>query len=569
MSAKILVIDDEESIRFTFARFLKDAGNVVTTAGSCGEALARIEESDFDIIFADIILDDGRGIDILREIRQRGLNCPVIMVTGDPGVESAAESIRLGAFDYLAKPVNQEGLLRVARSAYRYKVVLEEKERYRTNLEAIFRSVGEGIITIDRQGVVIELNEMAKSMYGLSNLDIGTPFAALLEMCQGRLREIVADSLSSGQPAAFDRLECVDDSHPRRVLSIRTYPLLNSLGLANGAVMVLRDDTHIANMETELLEYRQFHRIIGKSGAMQKIYAMIKTLATVQTTVLITGESGTGKELVAEALHLAGNRSHKPLVKVNCSALPESLLESELFGHVKGAFTGAIRDNFGRFHLADGGTIFFDEIGDVSPKVQLKLLRVLEEQVFERVGSSSSTKVDVRLIAATNRNLQEKVKIGELREDLYYRLKVVEIRLPPLRERREDIPLLVEHFRKGFNLKFKKNIEAVSTDVFRAFLHYSWPGNVRELEHTLEHAFVFCDSNIITFDTLPDDFVGTSPPIRHSTTDTQETDCRRIVEALEKTAGNKAKAARILGLDRVTLYRKIKKYNLAEKLPRS
>ena len=245
---------------------------------------------------------------------------------------------------------------------------------------------------------------------------------------------------------------------------------------------------------------------------MQKIYALIKALAGVQTTVLITGESGTGKELVAEALHLAGDRSHKPLVKVNCSALPESLLESELFGHVKGAFTGAIRDNIGRFHRADGGTIFFDEIGDISPKVQLKLLRVLEEHEFERVGSSATTKVDVRLIAATNKNLFEQVGQGELREDLYYRLKVIEIRLPPLRERHEDIPLLIEHFRKGFNAKFKKNIEAISADVLKAFLKHPWPGNVRELEHTMEHAFVFCNHNIITFDNLPPEFVTERTP---------------------------------------------------------
>ncbi|MEM5787363.1 MAG: sigma 54-interacting transcriptional regulator, partial [Syntrophobacteraceae bacterium] len=278
--------------------------------------------------------------------------------------------------------------------------------------------------------------------------------------------------------------------------------------------------------------------------------------------VLITGESGTGKELVAEALHRSGDRSHKPLVKVNCSALPESLLESELFGHVRGAFTGAIRDNVGRFHRADGGTIFFDEIGDISPKVQLKLLRVLEESEFERVGSSTPNRVDVRMIAATNRNLMEKVSHGELREDLYYRLKVVEIRLPPLRDRREDIPLLIDHFRTGFNIKFKKTIEAISSDVLKAFLKYPWPGNVRELEHTMEHAFVLCSGNIITFDHLPADFLS-APANEHRSPDAiQAVDSRAILEALDKTAWNKARAARLLGIDRVTLYRKIKKYNL-------
>jgi two-component system, NtrC family, response regulator HydG len=326
--------------------------------------------------------------------------------------------------------------------------------------------------------------------------------------------------------------------------------------------MVLRDDTDVTDLELELKSHRQFHRIVGSSRPMQKIYALIKSLANVQTTVLVTGESGTGKELVAEALHLSGDRSHKPLVKVNCSALPESLLESELFGHVKGAFTGAIRDNIGRFHRADGGTIFFDEIGDVSPKVQLKLLRVLEEREFERVGSSAPTKVDVRLIAATNRNLMEKVTNGELREDLYYRLKVIEIKLPPLRDRREDIPLLVEHFRTGFNLKFKKNIEGISSDVLKAFLKYPWRGNVRELEHTMEHAFVLCNREIITFDNLPGEFVAAPQAVRNSAVESAEADIQRILEALDNTAWNKAKAARLLGIDRVTLYRKIKRYRI-------
>lgn len=564
MSAKILVIDDEETIRFTFERFLRTEGHIVATAGSYSEALARINEESFDIVFADIILEDGTGIDILREIKARGLSCPVIMITGAPDVETAADSLRLGAFDYIPKPINQESLLHATRTALKFKAVNEEKERYRTNLEAIFRSVTDAIITVDNKSVVIELNETAMTMFGYSRDDIGKPFSSLPRICNGRCVEILEESVKSGEPVEADRIECRPDNRPRMVLSVRTYPLLGPQRALAGAVMVLRDDTHVAGLEKELKEHRQFHRIVGRSEPMQKVYSLIKALAHVQTTVLITGESGTGKELVAEALHRSGERSHKPLVKVNCSALPESLLESELFGHVKGAFTGAIRDNVGRFHRADGGTIFFDEIGDISPKIQLKLLRVLEEREFERVGSSTPTKVDVRMIAATNKNLKEKVSLGELREDLYYRLKVVEIRLPPLRERREDIPLLIEHFRNGFNAKFKKNIEAVSCDVLKAFLNYPWPGNVRELEHTMEHAFVLCSQNIITFDNLPLDFLS-APEIEHRSPDeTQEADLHAILEALDKTGWNKAKAARLLGIDRVTLYRKIRKYKIGE-----
>ena len=568
MSARILVIDDEESIRFTFARFLKAAGHIVATAESCAEALTRINEMSFDVVFADIILGDGTGIDILREIKARGLSCPVIMITGDPGVETAADSIRLGAFDYIPKPINQESLLHATRTALKYKAVNEEKERYRTNLEAIFRSVRDAIITVDKESVVIELNEAAMAMCGYSRDDIGKPFNSLPEICNGRCAEILGEAIKSGEPVEVDRIECRPAKRARRVISVRTYPLIGAMGMLSGVVMVLRDDTHVVDLERELEEHRQFHRFVGRSEPMQKVYSLIKTLARVQTTVLITGESGTGKGLVAEALHRAGERSNKPLVKVNCSALPESLLESELFGHVKGAFTGAIRDNVGRFNRADGGTIFLDEVGDISPIIQLKLLRVLEEREFERVGSSTPTKVDVRLIAATNRNLMERVSLGEMREDLYYRLKVVEIRLPPLRDRREDIPLLVEHFRNRFNAKFKKKIESISSDVSKAFLKYPWPGNVRELEHAMEHAFVLCGPNIITFDHLPPEFMSAQGIERRSPDETQAVDSHTVLEALDKTAWNKAKAARLLGIDRVTLYREIEKYNLTEDTPR-
>jgi transcriptional regulator with PAS, ATPase and Fis domain len=424
--------------------------------------------------------------------------------------------------------------------------------------------VQDAIITVDNNLTLLEFNEAAMTMCGFTDEDQDKPFSSLPQMGEGKFAEILTDALAGGRPVEVERIECLFKNRTRRVISVRTYPLLSLHGSPSGVVMVLHDDTHVADLEMELQEHRQFHRIIGKSKPMQRVYNLIKSLANVQTTVLITGESGTGKELVAEALHLSGDRSHKPLVKVNCSALPESLLESELFGHVKGAFTGAIRDNIGRFHRADGGTIFFDEIGDVSPKVQLKLLRVLEEREFERVGSSTPTKVDVRLIAATNRNLMEKVSSGELREDLYYRLKVIEIKLPPLRDRREDIPLLVEHFRNGFNVKFKKDIEGISSEVLKAFLKYPWRGNIRELEHTMEHAFVLCNRNIITFDNLPYEFMAAPEAVRNSSTLNAEADTQGILEALEKTAWNKTKAARLLGIDRVTLYRKIKRYNITE-----
>jgi len=559
---RILVIDDEESIRFTFERFLKAAGHTVETADSCSTALARLDKTGFDMVFADIVLGDGTGIDVLREIKSRKLICPVIMITGDPGVETASESIRLGAFDYISKPINQESLLHATQSALKYKVVKEENEKYRLNLEAIFRSVKDAIITVDRESLVIALNKAAMTMFGVSRAIIGEPFSSLPGICKGRCGEIIKETLAKNEPIEADRIECRSDNLATKVVSIRTYPLLRLQGMQAGVVMVLRDETYVAGLETELKEQRHFHRIVGRSEPMQKVFSLIKALASVQTTVLITGESGTGKELVAEALHNTGERCNKHLVKVNCSALPENLLESELFGFTKGSFTGAVRDNDGRFLRADGGTIFFDEIGDISLNVQVKLLRVLEEHEFEQIGSSASTKVDVRLIAATNKNLKERISHGAFREDLYYRLKVIEIRLPPLRERRGDLPLLIDHFRKLFNVKFKKNIEAISSDVLTAFREYSWPGNVRELNHAMEHAFVLCSQKVITFDHLPPEFMTVPEIKRRAPNETKEIELQATLEALDKTDWNKAKAARLLGIDRVTLYRKIKRFNI-------
>jgi transcriptional regulator with PAS, ATPase and Fis domain len=327
-----------------------------------------------------------------------------------------------------------------------------------------------------------------------------------------------------------------------------------------GAVLVVRDITLLRDLERELRERHQFQNIIGRSKKMQDIYRLLEDLANLETTVLITGESGTGKDLVARALHYSGQRAFKPFVTVNCSALTESLLESELFGHVKGAFTGAIKDKQGRFQAANGGTILLDEIGDISPLIQLKLLRVLQEKVFERVGESTPQKVDVRVIACTNKDLKEKVRRGEFRQDLYYRLKVVEVSLPPLRERLEDLPLLVDHFCRSFNERFKKHIEGISSEVLSRFMNYPWPGNVRELEHVMEHAFVLCHGPVITLEHLPSEISSSdkSEKITISKTRAKEPkQTQEILDALNKTGWNKAKAARLLGIGRRTIYRKI------------
>ena len=303
-------------------------------------------------------------------------------------------------------------------------------------------------------------------------------------------------------------------------------------------------------------------KIIGKSEPMQKIYALIKDLADMSTTVLITGESGTGKELVAGALHTKAQRKDHPFVTVNCSALSESVLECELFGHVKGAFTGAYKDKIGRFQKAADGAIFLDEIGDVSLGFQKRLLRVLQEREFERLGDITTLSMGARVIAATNQNLLEKVDKGEFRQDLYYRLKVVEIKLPPLHERKEDIPLLIHHFLNNFNGEMEKKIEGVSPEVLRILMAYHWPGNIRELRNTLEHICILCKGTTIVEEDLPSDFSVHDKLYDQPRSQPLPGDRETLLKALEQVKWNKTRAAEILGISRRTLYRRLKEYKI-------
>jgi len=337
-------------------------------------------------------------------------------------------------------------------------------------------------------------------------------------------------------------------------------PITEVDGSVRGAVAVIRDETQLATMERTLKKRGHFHGLIGTSEPMQKVFSLIEALADVPTTVLINGESGTGKELVAAALHFNGVRVNKPFVKVNCSALSETLLESELFGHVRGAFTGAISDKVGRFQKAHGGTLFLDEIGDISPAVQMRLLRVLQEGEFERVGESTPTRVDVRIIAATNQDLSEKVRLGSFRQDLFYRLNVIRIVIPSLKERLDDLALLVAHFIAKFNDKFSRNIKDVSVDVMDIFRSHDWPGNVRELEHAIEHASVLCKSEIISAQDLPLDLLAAVRPVLKADAfiETKQQTVKRAMtleEALAMADGNKTRAASLLGISRRTIYR--------------
>jgi DNA-binding NtrC family response regulator len=561
MKNKILVIDDEESIRYTFREFLTDNGCSVMTAASCDDALGIINENDFDLIFLDIVLGGKSGVEVLREIKGRDINSLVVMITGMPAVETASEALRLGAFDYIVKPVTQQMLSDITIKALRHKSLMDEKEKYRLNLEAVFRSVKDAIITVDERLTVTAMNDAAKDVCPYLAAGIkGTPFDSMQRACAGRCVEALRRTLKDGEFVEMLSVECLNERRKEQIVNIAAYPLMNCRQQQTGAVLVVRDESRIVSLERDMKDRRQFHNMTGRSEKMQEIYSLVEKLADVGTTVLITGESGTGKELIADAIHYKGARADKPLVKVNCSALPDNLMESELFGHVKGAFTGAIRDKAGRFEMADGGTIFLDEIGDISPSIQLKLLRVIQEKEIERVGDARPVKVDVRIVAATNKDLKEKVGLGEFREDLFYRLKVVEIKMPSLRERKEDVPLLAAHFIKRFNKKLNRDIEEISSDVRNIFMNYNWPGNIRELEHALEHACIVCGQPIISIADLPDDLRNSRPLLPAPQKGVNESGV--VFQALEKTGWNKARAAKLLGISRRTIYRKIEEYGI-------
>jgi nitrogen regulation protein NR(I) len=332
-----------------------------------------------------------------------------------------------------------------------------------------------------------------------------------------------------------------------------------------------RSDVHAAQPESER------YRLIGETPAMKAIYEVIDKVADTPSTVLIEGESGTGKELIAAALHFNSARRSRPFIKINCAAIPRELMESELFGHEKGAFTGAVNSKPGRFELADGGTLFLDEIAEIPVEMQVKLLRAIQESEFERVGGIQTIRVDVRLVVATNRDLQQEVAQGRFREELYYRLNVVPIRLPPLRERREDIPLLVDHFIAKFNARLNRSIDGISQNALNLLVNYRWPGNIRELENVIERALVFAEGPVLDVEDLPEGLVEkstTAPLVPQPGADasmkdivkqaTAELEKDLIIKALAETEGNVTQAARKLKISRKSLQNKMKEFGLRE-----
>ena len=425
----------------------------------------------------------------------------------------------------------------------------------RKNLEDILDNLTEGIIAHDKDRQVLFFNRAAETITGYRREEVlgkdchdafGEPF------CGGRC------SFKDGPPVSLDHhtypLNIITrDGEPRRI-NMKLIDIRDSSGDISGVIATFRDVTDIVGLRIQLGDLKGFAGIIGRDIRMLKVYGQIRDLGTSDYPICITGETGTGKELVAAAIHNESRRGGGPFVPVNCAALPEGVLESELFGHVKGAFTGAIRDKRGRFELADNGTLFLDEVADMPRVVQAKLLRVIQEGVFERVGGEKSVKVDVRIISATNRDLKQAVAKGEFRDDLYYRLNVVPVHLPPLRDRNGDIPLLVEHFLESSleEGQYSPGFSIEALDIMKA---YPWPGNVRELQSAIRFALVKSRSQVIQPDHLPAELRGWEGARSSIRGPSRKLDPERVRSALAQSGGNKAKAARILGVGRATLYR--------------
>jgi len=450
-TAKILIVDDEESMCQFLSIMLKKEGHEVESVNNGADALRHMQKNQFDVVITDIQMPKMDGIQVLSGIKAVDPTVPVIIMTAYASKQTAIEAVNKGAFHYLDKHAKNDEIKMVVRNALEVRQVKSENVQLKRRLN--------------------------------------------------------------------------------------------------------REQTG--------------RKIIGKCDGIQRVFRLVERVSTSDATILIHGESGTGKELIARAIHEQSHRASGPFVSINCGALPESLLESELFGHVKGSFTGAIRDKEGLFKVANGGTFLLDEIGETTPAIQVKLLRVLQEREIIPVGGTKPIKVDVRIVAATNRDLESEVNLGNFRADLYYRLNVIPVTLPPLRDRREDIPLLIDHFFHRYMHDYDGDLDAGLTDEAREILcDYSWPGNVRELENIVERAVILQHSEgPIAVQDLPEKLVGTArgtdeEAIRASGITLEELERKYMIQVLNETGWHKKRAADILGINPSTLYRKIKSYGL-------
>ncbi len=566
MRYKLLFLDNNHSLSAIAAYLAQDYSNEnieITSAGLYSKAhseitrvaLGRMQIPIFNRVTFESI--SRQSFDLVIVLGLTSEQCPIIQGI-PPVIHWEIDEPQTLEFAQWQQISNKLRIL--LRSLFEHGF-LKAFQKQRSCLGSVIDSLQEGIIAHDSNRKIFLFNSGAEQITGVTRTQIlGRDCHEIFsphicgDKCIFNDCTIPAEFNRSNFPSIF-----TGGHGKRKELDINRFPLRGENGQIIGAVAVISDSTRIRELEKQLGETESFEGIIGQDYSMQNIFQMIRDLAISDFPVVITGESGTGKELVAAAIHKESDRRDKVFLAVNCGALPEGTLESELFGHVKGAFTGAIKDKKGRFELADKGTLFLDEIGELSPRMQVKLLRVLQEGVVEPVGSETCKKVDVRILCATNRNLKEMISRGEFREDLYYRLAVVPIEIPPLRERRSDIVLLARHFLARTAKKLSRSEMTFSEDTISVLINYSWPGNVRQLQNAIQFAMIKCRGNTILPEHLPPEILSTtSVPLMDNGSAKvgrkPKLNVEMVESALSKAGGNKAKAARILKVGRATLY---------------
>jgi len=620
-SKRILVIDDEVSTLKMLRLLLRTYGYTVLTAESGEEGLDVFRKEAPQIVLTDIRMPGMSGIEALKELKKIDPEAEVIVFTGHGDMDLAIRSLQNDASDFINKPVQRQAL-EVALKRAEEKISLRRQiQDYTQNLEAkvaeatselswtcqqletlqnISRLVGEAASL----GEIVEIlrdriNSISRlKCYRILVLDSnGRSLSSLEESEPGKIPPEFVESLKTAnqlRPLTRQEMEQISflppEDYAKKIMVLpvsrggdapAAFALLGApsesgeddipvvsllLSQASGAMRrAALQEEELSALRVRAKERDRFGEMIGRHEKMARIYNLIETIADTEATVLIQGESGTGKELVARRIHELSHRKKGPFVVINCAAFPQTLIESELFGYEKGAFTGATHARRGSFEVAHGGSIFLDEIGEVPLATQVKLLRVVQFREFQRIGSESTTKVDVRVLAATSRNLRHEMEQGNFREDLYYRLHVIPIMMPPLRERMTDLPLLVRHFVEKFRASTGKKVYSLTPEATSLLMRHGWPGNVRELENVIEHAFILARGDMIRADDLPG-YLKENMRGPYGREDALvEAEKEHLVRVLNECNGNKIQAARRLRISRSTLYRKLEQYGLEDK----
>lgn len=550
---RILIVEDEAVVALDIERRVRDLGYAVAgTAAAAEDALRIAARERPDLVLMDIrlrgIMD---GIEAGRQIRSQW-GIPVIYLTAHADEATLARAKETAPHGYVLKPFDEQKLrvaLEVALARHERDQLVE---RYGRDLEAVLDALPNGAVLVDPEGCVTFANNLARRMLQLADRHLGQPWPHALKLTSASREEIEVEAAKAAAERRRVGIPLGDASATALEIEVADDPRLGG-----GRILFVHDVTEIRALRARLVEGAEFENMIGSSVPMRRVFQSISDLAAVDSSVLIRGETGTGKELVARALHRRSARADGPFVAVNCGGLSDELAASQLFGHLRGSFTGAVTDREGCFEAARGGVLFLDEIGELSERVQASLLRVLEDHQVTRLGENRGRKVDVRLLVATHRDLDREIAAGRFRADLYYRFRVAQIDLPPLRERREDLPPLAEAFLASARAFTGKQVERIHDAALGALMAHSWPGNVRELKNAIEFAVVRCTGSRLEVGDLPPEI-----DIEPDSIDAQLDEEARIRAALSRAHGQRKRAAELLGISRATFYRRLRKYGI-------